>query len=119
MLASVSRQYTRVVSKCASTAVSTPLRQMAIYSLGEHTPVLPKSNIDANGVKTDGYPGYFVAPSASVIGQVVLEKDTSVWYGAVIRGDNDLIHIGEGTNVQDAASTLFGYCFRQERFRYA
>lgn len=45
----------------------------------------------------------FIAESAVVVGDVVLEKDASVWFGAVIRGDVDSIRIGEGTNVQDGA----------------
>lgn len=47
------------------------------------------------------HPSCFVAHSADVIGQVVLEEDVSVWFGAVLRGDNDEIFIGEGSNVQD------------------
>jgi carbonic anhydrase/acetyltransferase-like protein (isoleucine patch superfamily) len=43
----------------------------------------------------------YVAPSAAVIGDVVLEDDTSVWFGAVVRGDVERITIGRGTNVQD------------------
>jgi len=43
----------------------------------------------------------FIAPNATVIGNVILSKQSSVWYGAVLRGDNDLIEIGEGTNIQD------------------
>ena len=46
---------------------------------------------------------YWVAPTASVIGRVRLAADVSVWWGAVLRGDMDLIDIGEGTNVQDGA----------------
>ncbi len=46
---------------------------------------------------------YFVADNATVIGSVVLHNDVSVWFNAVIRGDNDLITIGEGSNVQDGA----------------
>lgn len=44
---------------------------------------------------------YFVADSATVIGTVMLGADASVWFGAVVRGDNDLITIGPGSNVQD------------------
>jgi carbonic anhydrase/acetyltransferase-like protein (isoleucine patch superfamily) len=44
---------------------------------------------------------YFVAPSADVIGTVRLGRWASVWFGAVLRGDNDWIEIGDGTNVQD------------------
>jgi carbonic anhydrase/acetyltransferase-like protein (isoleucine patch superfamily) len=46
---------------------------------------------------------YWIAPSASVIGKVRLERFASVWFGAVIRGDNELITIGENSNVQDGA----------------
>ncbi len=45
----------------------------------------------------------WVAPNATVIGSVVLEEDSSVWFNAVIRGDNDLITIGERSNVQDGS----------------
>lgn len=44
---------------------------------------------------------YWVAPNATVVGSVILEHHASVWFDAVIRGDNDLITIGEGSNVQD------------------
>lgn len=47
--------------------------------------------------------GAFIAPTATVVGDVVLEKDVNVWYGAVIRGDAGGITVGEGTNVQDVA----------------
>jgi carbonic anhydrase/acetyltransferase-like protein (isoleucine patch superfamily) len=45
----------------------------------------------------------WIAPSATVIGDVVLGEDVSVWWGAVLRGDNDRIEIGNGSNVQDNA----------------
>ncbi|MET0659559.1 MAG: gamma carbonic anhydrase family protein [Steroidobacteraceae bacterium] len=45
---------------------------------------------------------YFVAPSADVIGTVKLGRWASVWFGCVLRGDNDWIEIGDGSNVQDA-----------------
>jgi len=45
----------------------------------------------------------WVAESAEVIGQVELHKNASIWPKVVIRGDNDLIQIGEGSNVQDAS----------------
>lgn len=44
---------------------------------------------------------YWVAPNATVVGSVILEHNASVWFDAVIRGDNDLITVGEGSNVQD------------------
>ena len=43
----------------------------------------------------------FIAPNATVIGNCILKENSSVWYGAVLRGDNDQIFIGEGTNIQD------------------
>ena len=60
---------------------------MAIYQLGEHTPQIGS--------------GAWVADSASVIGQVTLGDGVSVWYGAVIRGDNHHICLGRNSNVQD------------------
>ena len=43
----------------------------------------------------------FIADGAKVMGDVILEKNSSVWYNAVLRGDRGLIRIGEGSNVQD------------------
>jgi carbonic anhydrase/acetyltransferase-like protein (isoleucine patch superfamily) len=45
----------------------------------------------------------FIAPSADVIGSVRLGDGSSVWFGAVLRGDNDWIHVGEGSNIQDGS----------------
>ena len=47
--------------------------------------------------------GHFIADNATVIGSVRLEASSSVWFNAVIRGDNDLMTIGEDTNIQDGA----------------
>lgn len=47
--------------------------------------------------------GQFVANNATVIGSVVMEEHSSVWFNAVIRGDNDVITIGPETNIQDGA----------------
>ena len=58
------------------------------YALGEHK------------VSTDG-DDYWIAPNASVIGKVTLEAGASIWFGAVLRGDNDPIVIGAGSNVQE------------------
>jgi carbonic anhydrase/acetyltransferase-like protein (isoleucine patch superfamily) len=61
---------------------------MAIYQLGDnHIPRLDDSA--------------WVADSAQVIGRVALAADASIWYGAVLRGDNDWITIGERSNIQD------------------
>jgi carbonic anhydrase/acetyltransferase-like protein (isoleucine patch superfamily) len=46
---------------------------------------------------------FFVAESASVMGAVLLKRNASVWFNAVVRGDNDLITIGENSNVQDGS----------------
>jgi carbonic anhydrase/acetyltransferase-like protein (isoleucine patch superfamily) len=46
---------------------------------------------------------YFIAPSADVIGTVRLGRWASIWFNAVIRGDNDWIELGDGTNVQDGS----------------
>src|SRR6201996_6625881 len=62
---------------------------MAIYELDGQAPELP----------SDG--NYFIADTATVIGKVRLHNAASVWFGAVLRGDNEWIEIGEGSNVQD------------------
>lgn len=62
---------------------------MAIYQLGDTAPQLAS---DA-----------FVADSAEVIGRVIMEPGSSVWYGVIIRGDTDAITIGRGSNVQDGS----------------
>ena len=46
---------------------------------------------------------FWVAPTAVLIGRIVLKKNASVWWGAVLRGDNDPIVIGENSNVQDGS----------------
>lgn len=45
----------------------------------------------------------FVAPNATVVGDVTMEPGSSVWFGAVVRGDVEKIHIGPDSNVQDCA----------------
>ena len=60
-----------------------------IYALGERTPELVGD-------------GHFVAESATVIGNVRLLKNASVWFNSVLRGDNEPIEVGEGSNVQDS-----------------
>ena len=62
---------------------------MPLYTLGPKHPTLA--------------PDAWVAPSASLIGDVRLEAGASVWFGAVLRGDNEPITIGEGSNVQENA----------------
>jgi carbonic anhydrase/acetyltransferase-like protein (isoleucine patch superfamily) len=53
--------------------------------------------------RVETHPQSWVAPTAVLIGKVRLEAGASVWFGAVLRGDNELIHIGENSNVQDGA----------------
>ncbi len=62
---------------------------MPIYALDDATPELPPEG------------QYWVAPNAVVIGKVRLLKGASIWWGCVLRGDNDWITIGEGSNIQD------------------
>ena len=53
----------------------------------------------------------YVAPGAHVMGKVVLKDSSSVWFNAVLRGDCDLIEIGEGSNVQDGSILHTDYGF--------
>ena len=62
---------------------------MTLYALDGHRPQTPE----------DG--DFWVAPGAHVIGKVVLESASSVWFGSTLRGDNEVITIGAGTNVQE------------------
>src|ERR1700678_4097400 len=62
---------------------------MALYKLGDHSPTVA--------------PSAYVAPSASIIGNALLAEHSSVWFGATLRGDNETISIGAGSNVQDGA----------------
>ena len=52
-------------------------------------------------VRVQAHESSWVAPDAAVIGKVRLDEGASVWFGAILRGDNELIHVGEGSNVQD------------------
>jgi carbonic anhydrase/acetyltransferase-like protein (isoleucine patch superfamily) len=60
---------------------------MAIYQLGDDIPSIPDSA--------------FIANEATLIGQVVLAERTSVWFGAVLRADNEPIRIGHDSNIQE------------------
>lgn len=62
---------------------------MANYALADAAPEFPASG------------NYWVAPNATLIGLVRLREHASVWFGAVLRGDNDWIELGEGSNIQD------------------
>ncbi len=65
---------------------------MAIYEIDGVKPELPG----------DGH--WWIAETATVIGRVRLKNDASVWWGAVLRGDNEWIEIGERSQVQDNAT---------------
>jgi carbonic anhydrase/acetyltransferase-like protein (isoleucine patch superfamily) len=62
---------------------------MAVFVLGDVSPRVAESA--------------YVAPSATVLGNVTLEENSSVWFGATLRGDNENIRIGTSSNVQDGA----------------
>src|SRR5687767_11184486 len=49
------------------------------------------------------HPSAFIAPNATVLGDVTIGKDASVWYNSVLRGDINRIVVGEGTNIQDGS----------------
>jgi len=59
-----------------------------VYNLGER-------RVEFRG------PDVYIAPNASLIGAVVVGNECSFWFGAVVRGDNDLVAIGDRTNIQD------------------
>ncbi|MBF9233387.1 gamma carbonic anhydrase family protein [Microvirga alba] len=65
---------------------------MPIYSLDANSPILPEPD------------RFWIAPDAHVIGRVRLGLDVGIWFGAVLRGDNELIDIGAGTNIQEGAT---------------
>jgi len=62
---------------------------MPTYKLDDISPDLPEKNT------------YWIAPGAVVLGRVKLEPMVSIWYNAVLRGDQDIIDIGENSNIQD------------------
>lgn len=64
---------------------------MAVYALDQKRPSLPNAD------------RYFIAPDAHVIGDVELCDDVGIWFGAVLRGDNERITIGARSNIQEGA----------------
>jgi carbonic anhydrase/acetyltransferase-like protein (isoleucine patch superfamily) len=64
---------------------------MAIYRLEHHTPVVPAPD------------RFFVAPDAHVIGDCRIGDEVGIWFGAVLRGDNEPITIGDRSNIQEGA----------------
>ncbi|MGQ0456145.1 MAG: gamma carbonic anhydrase family protein [Hyphomicrobium sp.] len=64
---------------------------------------MPLFSLDGVCVETPGEGAYWVAPNAVLLGKVRLEIDSSVWFGAVLRGDNERITVGQRSNVQDGS----------------
>lgn len=64
---------------------------MSVYSLADSRPQLPSEG------------EYWIAPNATVLGNVILHSGASIWFNAVVRGDNDPIVIGADTNIQDGS----------------
>ena len=62
---------------------------MALYNLGDDSPTVASSA--------------YIAPNATVVGKVILAENSTVWFGATLRGDNEVIRIGANSNVQDGA----------------
>lgn len=62
---------------------------MPLYALGSHVPERPE----------DGR--FWIAPNAQVIGKVTIGEDVGIWFGAVLRGDNEPITLGARTNIQE------------------
>lgn len=60
-----------------------------IYNLDDRSPQFPDDE------------DFWVAPTAVVIGDVVLKSGSSIWFGAIIRGDNERITVGQGSNIQE------------------
>ena len=56
---------------------------------------------DLDGIAPHIAPDAWVAPDAQLMGKIVLEAQSSVWFGAVLRGDNEEIRLGRGSNIQD------------------
>ena len=65
---------------------------MPIYALHDRRPRLPPKD------------HYSIAPSASIIGDVVLGEDCGIWFGATLRGDNETISIGARSNIQEGST---------------
>lgn len=62
---------------------------MPLYALGPLSPTLPAAG------------SFWIAPDAQVIGNIILGENVGIWFGAVLRGDNEAITIGAGTNIQE------------------
>jgi carbonic anhydrase/acetyltransferase-like protein (isoleucine patch superfamily) len=65
---------------------------------------MPIYELDGQAPEFPGEGNYWVAETATLIGRVRLKKDASVWFGAVLRGDNEWIELGERSQIQDNAT---------------
>ena len=80
-----------VYFRCQFWILICSIRCMPIYKLNDKEPILPD----------DGK--YWVAPDANVIGDVLMKKNSSVWFSSTLRGDCERITLGENSNVQDGS----------------
>lgn len=62
---------------------------------------MPLYSLDGTAPETPPEGQWWLAPDAHVIGRVRLGRDVGIWFGAALRGDNEWIEIGEGTNIQE------------------
>ena len=62
---------------------------MSVFSIKSRVPSLP---LDSH---------HWIADTATLVGDVIVEEKVSIWFGAVIRGDNEKVYIGSGTNIQE------------------
>jgi carbonic anhydrase/acetyltransferase-like protein (isoleucine patch superfamily) len=60
-------------------------------------------SLNGVGVETPEDGAWWTAPNATLIGRIILRRNASVWFNAVLRGDNEPIEIGENSNIQDGA----------------
>ena len=74
---------------------------MCLYNLEQTGAIKLLYQLGDSAVRAEGE--FWVADNAVVVGNVLLKQDASVWFNAVLRGDNDLITVGEGSNVQDGS----------------
>ena len=65
---------------------------MPLYALEDRKPVLPPEG------------RYWIAPTATLIGDVVLHEDVGIWFGAVLRGDNERLSVGARSNIQEGVT---------------
>ena len=72
---------------------------MVFYSLDNKSPLLPEKG------------KFWVAPDANIIGDVILHENSSIWFGATLRGDCEVIEVGRKSNVQDSSVLHTDYGF--------